>query len=60
MIKEEGGRAGGIHVWIPVFEGMGADGRTEWENFFLLTKVRRFGKITGVKDNTNSILLSYY
>jgi len=23
------GRAGGVHVWIHVFEGVGADGRAE-------------------------------
>ena len=49
----------GVPVCICVFEGVGADGRAGWEAFFLLTKLRKFGRITGGKEDTNNILLSY-
>jgi len=59
VIKEDGGASRGVPVWIRVFEGVGADGRAGWEAFFLLTKLRRFGRVTRGKEDTNSILLSY-
>jgi len=59
VIKEDEGASGGVPVWIRVFECVGVDGRAGWEAFFFLTKLRRFGRITGGKEDTNSILLSY-
>jgi len=59
---DQGGWRGGvgrIHVWLCVFEGVGTNWRAELEAFFLVTKVRRYGRITGVKNDTNSNLLSY-
>jgi len=50
---------GEIPVSICVFEDVGADERVRWKTFFLIVKLRRFGRIIGDKKDTNSILLSY-
>ena len=43
MTRRREGQTSEIHVSIRLFEGVGTDGRAEWEAFFLLTKVRNLG-----------------